>query len=396
MTTSGTNAFFPDNADVLLEAWDRCGIRPTSLTRQHMLSAQRSLNFSLQAMGNRGVNLWSVELDTIPLTQGVGTYTLPSNTVSLLSAYRRTYQLTNTSNIAPSFSTIINTPTITITQINSQLQAGNWIQIVIPVSVGGVILFGYYSVTSIISSTQYTITAANNATSTATNSGLVPEFAITENSSTVTCTLPNHGYGTGQTFIVQVPTTVGGVVLQGSYVIATVPTVSTFTFAGPYPATSTQTSVFENTGLCQINTQSTTADPIDQFMQPIGRDEYATYADKFSQSPPTVYWFNRQSPIPNVTIWEVPDGAGPYAFMYYRMKRVQDASSSMGQTADIPYLFLDALCGDLAARLARKYAPALCPALTIEAQQSMDLAMTENREYVDIMIQPDLSCYWRI
>lgn len=394
MTTSGTNAFFPDNADLVLESFDRCGIRPTSLTRQHLISAQRSLNFSLQALSNQGVNLFEVSLDTIPLTQGVTTYTLPSNTVSLLSAYRRTYQLTNISNIAPSFSTVANTPTITITQINSQLQANNWIQIVIPVSVGGIILFGYYAVTSIVSGTQYTITAANNAASTDTNSGVVPEFSITMNSPTVTCTLPNHGYGVGQTFIVQVPTTVGGVVLQGSYVIASVPDLNTFTFAAQYPATSTQSTVFENTGFCQINTQSTTADPIDQFMQPIGRDEYASYADKFSQSPPTVYWFNRQSPLPNVTIWEVPDGAGPYAFMYYRMKRIQDAATSMGQTADIPYLFLDAICGDLAARLARKYAPALCPALMMEAQQSMQLALTENREYVDIMIMPQISSYW--
>lgn len=396
MSTSLTDDFFPDTSDLILESFDRIGVRPTSLTRQHMISATRSVNFELQRWGNLGVHLWEVSLETIPLTQGVGTYTLPSNTVSLLSAYRRTYQLTNTSNITPSFSTIAGSSSVTVNQVNSGLQTGNWLQVVIPVSVGGIILFGYYAVTSVISGTQYTITSVGNATSTVTNSGVVPSFSITDGSATTTCTLPSHGLGVGQTFIVQVPTTVGNVVLQGSYVIATVPDVNTFTFAAQFPATLTQTGVLENVGLCQINTQSTTADPIDQFMQPIGRDEYASYADKFSQSPPTVYWFNRQSPIPNVTVWEVPDGAGPYAFMYYRMKRVQDASASGGQTADIPYLFLDALCANVAYRLARKYAPALCPQLMVEAKNALDEAMTENREYVDIMIMPQLSNYWRI
>lgn len=395
MTTSGTNSFFLDNSDIVLEAFDRCQIRPTAITRQHMISATRSLNLCLQAMGNRGVNLWSVDLQTIPLVQGQATYTLPSDTVSLLDAYRSTFINTQNVSFNVSFSTGIGSTGVTINQLGHGLSTGYLVQIVIPVSVGGIILLGSYFVTSVIDPNNFTINSSNPATSTVTSGGAVPSFTAINTSQTFTVNLNNHGLVAGGSFNIQSSTTVGGQSLYGSFIVQTVINANSFTIIGPGAAMVSET-VFENFGQVNCIEQNSNQEPIDQFMSPISRSEYSSYATKFSQSPPTVYWFNRQTPSPTVTLWEVPDQNGPYLFKYYRMKRIQDASSSMGQTSDIPYLFIEAVCADMSNRLARKYAPQLCSALAIEAKQAMDEAMTENREYVDIYIKPQLSGYWNI
>jgi len=395
VTTSGTNSFFLDNSDIVLEAFDRCQIRPTALTRQHMISATRSLNLCLQSMSNRGVNLWEVDLQTIPLVQGQATYNLPADTVSVLDAYRSSFINTNTANFNVAITTGSGSSGITINQENHGLSTGYLIQIIIPISVGGLILFGSYFVTSVIDPNNFTITAPSNATSTVILGGAVPSFTSVSTSQTFTVTLANHGQIAGNSFDVQVGTTVGNQFLSGAFMIQSVVDANNFTILGPGIATASET-VFENSGQAQVIEQNSNQEPIDQFMSPISRSEYASYATKFSQAPPTVYWFNRQTPVPSVTLWEVPDQNGPYLFKYYRMKRIQDAAASMGQTAEIPYLFLDAICADMANRLARKYAPQLCAALSVEAKQAMDEAMIENREYVDIMIKPQLSGYWSI
>lgn len=134
--------------------------------------------------------------------------------------------------------------------------------------------------------------------------------------------------------------------------------------------------------------------PIDRILLPISRSDYASYPNKTDQAPPTVYWFDRIN-APTMTVWQPPDGAETYTLKYYTMLRVQDAAATMGQTVDIPYLFLEALCSDLAARLAQKYAPARFQEMKQEAGAQFIEAATENREYVQTFITPDLSGYYR-
>lgn len=55
-----------------------------------MASAIRSLNLALQSFSNRGVNLWTVDLQSVTLQQGVVTYAVPANTVDILDAYIET------------------------------------------------------------------------------------------------------------------------------------------------------------------------------------------------------------------------------------------------------------------------------------------------------------------
>src|SRR5215470_4621865 len=84
-----------------------------------------------------------------------------------------------------------------------------------------------------------------------------------------------------------------------------------------------------------------TVDQIDSFVTPISRTIYATIANKFTQGPPTQYWFDRVL-SPTVTLWPVPDSGGPYVFNYYAVTQIQDASIPAGETPDLPYRWLDA------------------------------------------------------
>lgn len=395
MTSSGTYSFNPAIADVLLEAFDRCGIRGSSLSREHIISGRRSINFELQSWGNRVPLLWTVDLQSINLEQGISTYPLPTNTVAILDAYRETYSLPTTVTQAPDFNTIIGQSNVTVNQTAHGLVINDWVNFLIQVSVGGILLYGQYQVNSVIGPDQYTIGTNSVATSTVANGGSVPSFTTTLSSPIITVILNNHGYSVGNGFNVYADTFVGGVELTGVYVIISVTDANTFTFSQSINASSAQT-VSENSGDVTFTTQYQGQDPIDQFMMPISRSEYAMYPDKVIQGPPTVYWFDRLSPTPTVTVWQTPDGNGPYAFKFYRMRQIQDASPTNGQTADVPYLFLDALCSGVATRLARKFAPAMVKDLMVESGLAWKLAIEENVERTPIMIVPDLSQYWTI
>ena len=87
VTTSGTFDFNPSGAEFVLAAFSRCQIRPEAITPQHMFNARMALNFVLSEWSNTQPNLWEVELQVMPLTQGVATYSTPNPTVMILDMY---------------------------------------------------------------------------------------------------------------------------------------------------------------------------------------------------------------------------------------------------------------------------------------------------------------------
>ena len=148
---------------------------------------------------------------------------------------------TDSSNIAPNFSTVSGSPLVTVIDVNSQTTIYDTVIFNTQISVGGVILSGAYPITQAQSSDQYIITAAANATTTVNNGGVVPVFAATAGLSVVTVTLPNHGLSVGGTFPVGVSTDVGGLTLFGFYTVTGVIDVDNFQITATTTATSTQT-----------------------------------------------------------------------------------------------------------------------------------------------------------
>ena len=87
MATSGTTDFNLSIDDLVEEAFERCGMRPTS--GYQLNSARRSLNLLFLDWANRGLNLWTIEQATYTLSQGDKEITLPSDTVNVLEAIIR-------------------------------------------------------------------------------------------------------------------------------------------------------------------------------------------------------------------------------------------------------------------------------------------------------------------
>ena len=87
MATSGTTTFNLSIDDLIEEAFERCGMRPTS--GYQLTSARRSLNLLFLDWANRGLNLWTIEQATYPLTAGVNEISLDASVVNVLEAVIR-------------------------------------------------------------------------------------------------------------------------------------------------------------------------------------------------------------------------------------------------------------------------------------------------------------------
>jgi hypothetical protein len=88
MTTSGTSAFNLDLNNLVEEAFERCGAELR--TGYDLRTARRSLNLLTIEWANRGINLWTVEQGSIPMTQGTISYDLPVDTIDLIDHVVRT------------------------------------------------------------------------------------------------------------------------------------------------------------------------------------------------------------------------------------------------------------------------------------------------------------------
>lgn len=90
MTSSGTFSFQPSIGELVLYAYGLCGIRRPQLAQEHMVDARMAANLMLAQFSNTGPNLWTVDLQTIPLVEGQSTYAVDPATVMILDAYIET------------------------------------------------------------------------------------------------------------------------------------------------------------------------------------------------------------------------------------------------------------------------------------------------------------------
>jgi len=89
MATSGTVAFRPDVEEIIAESFERVGMDAQNMTGYQALAARRSLNLLFSEFANRGINYWAVQNNTLALTQGTSTYTLPAGTIDLIDVVIR-------------------------------------------------------------------------------------------------------------------------------------------------------------------------------------------------------------------------------------------------------------------------------------------------------------------
>lgn len=81
--------YAPSAGELVLNAYSRLSIRATALLAEHMFTARQEFNLMLAEWGNKGPNLWVVDLVTIPLVAGQATYPLDTTTIAVLDVYVR-------------------------------------------------------------------------------------------------------------------------------------------------------------------------------------------------------------------------------------------------------------------------------------------------------------------
>jgi len=97
------------------------------------------------------------------------------------------------------------------------------------------------------------------------------------------------------------------------------------------------------------------------------------------------YW----AQIPAVTVWPTPDGSQPYQFVYWRLRRTQDAGGGVN-VMDVPFRFIPCMAAGLAYYMALKVAGGAerLPVLKQQYDDSWELAATEDREKAAIRFVP--------
>lgn len=130
----------------------------------------------------------------------------------------------------------------------------------------------------------------------------------------------------------------------------------------------------------------------------ISIDTYSTIPNKNAQGRPIQVWINRQSgadyPVtgvanPQINVWPAPDQDNYYTFVYWRLRRLQDAGDGV-TTQDIPFRFLPCLVAGLAYHLSLKVPGALERSVNLKMQyeELWQQAADEDREKAPLRIAP--------
>jgi len=150
MATSGTYNYNPSLGELTLYAFNLAEIRNTAIAQEHMESARMASNMLLANWSNRGVNLWTVDLQTVNFNQtpttlsatGTGsvatlTFATPNTPVYTVgtqitvsgitpSGYNGTYTVTASSNGSVSYANTTTGAQTVAGTISSQTPAGTY------------------------------------------------------------------------------------------------------------------------------------------------------------------------------------------------------------------------------------------------------------------------------
>ena len=124
---------------------------------------------------------------------------------------------------------------------------------------------------------------------------------------------------------------------------------------------------------------------------------YATIPNKNTQGRPIQVWIDRQSgateptgvAAPEIYVWPTPDQSNFYTFVYWRLRRIQDAGTGTS-TQDIPFRMLTCLVASLAYYLSLKIPEAAnrIEMLKMAYEEQWLLASSEDREKASLRLAP--------
>lgn len=97
-----------------------------------------------------------------------------------------------------------------------------------------------------------------------------------------------------------------------------------------------------------------------------------------------------QSQKQSITVWPTPDGAYTYQFVYWRMRRIQDAGSGGTKTMEVPFRFIPCLAAGLAYYIALKVPQGLSRLDILKAQydEAWNTAANEDQDRAAVRFVP--------
>ena len=312
MSTTGVSSFNLDMNELVEEAFERCGKQLRS--GYDFRTARRSVNLLTIEWANKGINLWTVEQQTIVLNSYQGIYPLPVDTIDIMDAVIRTNAGVQSNQVDINISRIAEP---TYLSIPNKLSTGRPIQMYVN-----------------------------------RQSGM---------SNTTTITL-DGGISSTDTTI----------------------TLST-------------TSNLASTGFIKIGSETisyTNIDPTNNQLQNCWRGQNGTTAAAHLTGAAITV-----QNLPCVNLWPTPNPPGDqYTFVYYRLRRMQDAGTGGSVEQDIPFRLLPALVSGLSYYIALKK-PEVTPdrvmMLKADYDQQWQLAADEDRDKAPVRFVPRNMFYYR-
>jgi len=124
----------------------------------------------------------------------------------------------------------------------------------------------------------------------------------------------------------------------------------------------------------------------------ISLSTFASIPNKNTQGRPIQVWVDRQLANPEINVWPVPDKSSTYTFVYWKLRRLEDAGNGIN-TQDVPFRFLPCLVAGLAYYLSLKLPDALprIDMLKASYEEQWKMAADEDREKADIRLAPRIS-----
>ena len=99
----------------------------------------------------------------------------------------------------------------------------------------------------------------------------------------------------------------------------------------------------------------------------------------------TVYW----QQVPAITVWPTPDNVQPYTFVYWRLRRTQDAGGGVN-IMDVPFRFIPCMAAGLSYYIAGKVPQGMERIGMLKAQydEAWELAASEDHEKAALRLVP--------
>lgn len=349
MATSGTVSQTVFNTRKVIDhAFRRCRISPQQITAEYITTAQDLLYLLLSTLATKGIALWCVEKQILPLYEGQLTLPAPVGTVDILNANLRSVnRLTGLGSASEgvadyAFDGDIDTACI-------QLAPGGNIQLQLDTAVAA-----------------YTFGILAGATGTWNISLQASDDGVTWLTLYTNATLA---------------------VVDGAWFWVDVEGVPEASY---YRLLANGATVLNVRELVFAN------NPQEIPIAKVNRDDYGNLPNKAFQGRPTEFWYDRQRTQPILTLWPAP---GPeYTFWQvttYAQRYVQDVGT-LTQEIEVPQRWYLPIINELAHELSLSIPevdPSVIPVVQLEAQQRMAEAWSGETDSSPSYIRPNIRPY---